>query len=283
MALNRYLEKKSSSCTEHLTAESCQSPSSRLNINNYILCNSTVPCTNNLQVFRQYGIDASTVDVETLFLCTSDLTGYVPQLSDVETQTPGFLLDNNVRRTLTSPTVTNCSWSSGSNLPPAPSLSQQVCQNVVIDVSYNVVYVGTSISRIEATYLLADVPLETVYSYNYNKQYYSSGTSLSPSVTEMVTVNVVKDTVLTAFYSTEFTPSSGSTSIKYSGRPGEYQHYQCFTHITSAAFVKSLELTAVAFTLLSGYNLETALNMLSHTQAYYQPNIPRAGETYDTP
>ena len=210
----RYLEDMDGSCTMTIEESLCESPSSRLNIANYLqrrtdAANTYSPLQPVIDI--ENGLD-KIATVLTVFQCSSDLTTDTSSLSI-------------------------CSWDDGQTYPPSPTLTAGVCRNAVIDVNYDIEYNNTSITKITATYILADVVLETVNTETYTREWYvdvpinattnsSSGINTTSVqierqyMNDTVTVSSSFRTVLSTRYKVQFSQAGVGNTVTYSGKPG---------------------------------------------------------------
>lgn len=204
-----------SSCTITIEESLCTSTLSRLNIANYLQKR-----TGNTNPFSplQPVIDIETgldrlATVHTVFRCSSDLSTD-PNSLDI------------------------CSWDDDQTYPPSPKFVNGVCEDSTIDVYYNIEYNNTNIVKITATYIMADVPLETVSTRTFTRSWFedviipsnvtsnsSSNATAAPQtepqlMTELFTVTDSHPMVITTRYRVGFSQTGGSNSITYSGKPG---------------------------------------------------------------
>lgn len=213
----RYLEDMDGSCTVTIEESLCTSPSSRLNIANYLQrrTSATNPYSPLQPVIDvENGLD-KIATVLTVFQCSDSLSTDASSLSI-------------------------CSWDDDQSYPPSPTLSAGVCENAVIDVNYIIEYNNTNIVKITANYIFADVALETIDTETYTRAWYedvpipanttansTTGTNSTSLQTERqymndtVTITSSYNTVLTTRYKVEFIQTGARNTVSYSGKPGK--------------------------------------------------------------
>lgn len=217
------------------------------------------PCRSRFLILSQYG-DSRTANVETSFRCITDLQDYVAQRSPELRQSQNYLNVTSAATTTKTPVSQSiCHWDDNESVPPSPSLSADgsVCRDVVLDVHYEVIYNNTVINKVVATYIMADVPLQTVDTVTYTKQWFednvtdstsngggttaatAAATTLSASTSDnsnagptqttepirqlrqgTYTVNNTWQTYLNNKYSITFSQLGAENPVTYSGRPG---------------------------------------------------------------
>ena len=115
-----------------------------------------------------------------------------------------------------------CDFDDGYTKPPAPRYDPitNICYNAVVDVLYNFTWKGQSIVSLNATLILADIPLNQTY--NHSKGNSSTAASVvTPHYKVTYTYSVSNDTVSNTTDITSNTTTSTPVSVRYrSGNPG---------------------------------------------------------------
>ncbi|XP_067933171.1 tectonic-2-like [Watersipora subatra] len=212
----RYLNDVDSSCTMTMEERLCTDSMSRLNAANYLQRNDGVfnsaPFQPVIQVASKHGL-SNTVPIETSFRCADS-----------------YYTD--------SEAASYCSWDDDQTYPPSPFMESNVCKNAVVGVTYVIEYNNTSIEKITASFIMADIPLEVAESTQYTRSWYesipinqtvpsnttnstSAPTFVSVLRTQLVTHTWPSRTVeFAARYRVQFKQFGLTESVRYSGRPG---------------------------------------------------------------
>lgn len=181
-----YLVPSSDNCVRHLTAATCasDSPLSALRYAQSTTATQAAPL-----VLRE-NAQAVVSRTDTSYYCLNnkELQQYLASTTiwrDIITPTDRYLFDYQLPDNLTDcgfddrtgayrceplefepdpPQLSNytrCAWDDGFTMPPSPALDNNVCEDAVVDVLYNLTWQGDELLLLEAAVLLADVPLQT--------------------------------------------------------------------------------------------------------------------------
>lgn len=112
----------------------------------------------------------------------------------------------------TEVSASRCSWDDGYSAPPVPTYDSQTktCHNVVLDVYYNFTWQDARILQLNATLILADIPMETITEESVTIEYENitivNGTEEVTLIEKTINTTVVNTNSLTQKFKVEFFP-----------------------------------------------------------------------------
>ncbi|XP_074643421.1 uncharacterized protein LOC141900426 isoform X2 [Tubulanus polymorphus] len=240
----RYLIDKSSNCQTEISKLLCENRGSRLNARMYAMGTNKRPCSTPVRISTTYnGLTPLTVDAS--YYCATDLNSYIINTGASSAKQPlkhslfkglnnvtgcsfrgqKFVCQGGVEqlsRPVPNTLPARCSFDDGLTEPPEPVWDSinNVCRNSVIDVNYQFQWSGSTLTKLTARYVLADVPVETtinetiqtVFTVLENKTISGNTTELNVTKTTTSTNTITFSTILNQKYKTEFKPR-GKTQV----------------------------------------------------------------------
>ena len=207
------------------------------------------PCPRAPFILRAQGL-ADVARVTTHYLCSKSAADYLrstARAEDVYGPTKKYLFSSDLPRDTmpncdfdaesgvyacevsddqhSDATAPRCTWDDGYTRPPAPFYNEttNICHNAVVDVYYNFTWEGAGIlnagnvTSLNATLILADVPMEVEYISNFTYTYveapeiYKQSVPLSPIATTVADSGEVLTVTSTVLPLDPTTP--GSTAV----------------------------------------------------------------------
>lgn len=158
----RFLVNREARCVRAISRNLCEKVvNSPLSAKSHIIADSMIK-TSSVSGFLPVAMDSlgqNSVQMKQKFLCVSNVSDYVVFSNKVFG--PNIPLNSEVLESELS--LSNCSGSVEDILNTSYDEKEEVCHNVLISVSYEIIWKGTDILNLTATYILADVKTPLSY------------------------------------------------------------------------------------------------------------------------
>ncbi|XP_069675539.1 tectonic-3-like [Periplaneta americana] len=156
----RYLVNRQSNCMQTITRKNCEDGiNSQLSAYQYMISDSI----GNHSLFPHVAMDGrgrNSTQTEIQFLCFNNGSNYITFSKNIFNPNMSVMLDPVLQDEQT--VSLECSGSVEEVMTTSYDVEKEICQNVLISVSYDFVWKGTEIQTLLVTYIIADVPVTPV-------------------------------------------------------------------------------------------------------------------------